>query len=372
MRIESGGMKTKNGKGLNKTIKEIEKRKIEHIKITISEESQASTNFFDDIYFLHSAIPKENLSDIKLETNFLSKKIKPFMITAITGGFPKAEKINKTFAKIAQEENIALGLGSQRMMKEERKLKYTYYVRDVAPDILLVGNIGIAQLLNYKPIEIEELAKEIDADAMAVHFNILQEILQPEGDKKLAHFEEKLCELSDLVPVIAKETGCGISREVARKLKECKVKAIDVSGYGGTSWAKVEILRKKIRKEDVEEDLAFSEWGIPTPLSIVEAKFSKLPIIASGGIRNGIDAAKAIALGAQIAGAARTFIKAYIKEGEEGVRKTAKSYINQMRKVTFLTGCGDIKELSRKHIMITGKLKELFEERGLDKKLKFK
>jgi isopentenyl-diphosphate delta-isomerase len=353
-------------------IKEIEKRKMEHIKIAISDESQASKNFFDDIYFLHSAIPKEDLSDIKLEINFLGKKIKPFMITAITGGFPKAEKINKTFAKIAQEENIALGLGSQRIMKEEKKLKYTYFVRDVAPDILLVGNIGIAQLLTYKPTEIEELVKEIDADAIAVHFNILQEILQPEGDKKLAHFEEKLYELAQLVPVIAKETGCGISREVAKKLRECKVKAIDVSGYGGTSWAKVEILRKKFKKLDIEEDLPFSEWGIPTPLSVVEAKFSKLPIIASGGIRNGIDAAKAIALGAQIAGAARIFIKAYIEGGEEKVRKTAESYINQIRKVTFLTGCGDIKELNRKHIMITGKLKELFEARGLDKKLKFK
>jgi isopentenyl-diphosphate delta-isomerase len=348
-----------------KKLKEIEKRKIEHIKIAIGNESQASKNFFDDIYFLHSAIPKEDLSDIKLETKFLGKKIKPFMITAITGGFPKAEKINKTLAKIAQEENIALGLGSQRMMKEEKKLKYTYFVRDVAPDILLVGNIGIAQLLTYKPTEIEELAKEIDADAIAVHFNILQEILQPEGDKKLAHFEEKLCEVAELVPVIAKETGCGISREVAKKLKECKVKAIDVSGYGGTSWAKVEIFRKKLRKLDVEEDLAFSEWGIPTPLSIVEAKFSRLPIIASGGIRNGIDAAKAIALGAQIAGAARTFIKAYIEKGEEGVRKTAKMYINQMKKVAFLTGCKEVTELRRKHILITGKLKELFEARGI-------
>ena len=358
-------MKKQNDFMNDKQIKEIEKRKIEHIKIAISEESQASVNFFDDIYFLHSAIPKVDINEIKLEINFLGKKINPFMITAVTGGFPKAEKINKAFAKIAQEKNIALGIGSQRIMKEEKKLKYTYYVRDIAPDILLVGNIGIAQLLNYKPVEIEELAREIDADAIAIHLNILQEILQPEGDKRLAHFEEKLCEVADLLPVIVKETGCGISREVAKELKDCKVKAIDVSGYGGTSWAKVEILRKKIRNESIEGDLPFGEWGIPTPLSIVEAKFSGLPIIASGGVRNGVDAAKAIALGAQVAGAARPFIKAYIEKGEEATRNIVTSYLEQMKKVVFLTGCKDIKELNKKHIMITGRLKDLFEARGL-------
>ncbi|MGB9703739.1 MAG: type 2 isopentenyl-diphosphate Delta-isomerase [Candidatus Micrarchaeales archaeon] len=343
---------------------EIERRKIEHIKIAIKKEAQAKENYFDYIYFLHSAIPKEDISNIKIETKFLKKRIKPFMITAITGGFKKAEKINKALAKVAEEENIAFGVGSQRIMLQDKNLKYSYYVRDVAPNVLLIGNIGIAQLLKYKPEEIEAMAKDIDADAIAVHFNILQEILQIEGDKKLSGFEEKLTELSELIPVIAKETGCGISREVALKLKECKVKAIDVSGYGGTSWAKVEILRRKMRKQEVEEDLPFEEWGIPTPLSILEAKASGLPIIASGGIRNGVDAAKAIALGATIAGAAKPFIEAFVKNGEEGVRKKVKIYLNQLKKTIFLVGCKDVKELSKKQIIVTGKLKDFFEARG--------
>lgn len=329
------------GNWMSKKTKERKKEHIEHVLKSNIQYSKSAG--FEDIDFVHNALPEVDFDRIDLSTVFLKKKIKlPFMIEAMTGGFKGAEAINKSLAKTAERFGIAFGLGSQRAMLEKKK-DDGYKVREVAPSIPIIGNIGAVQLKNYGLKEIEWLVSEVDADALAIHLNPLQEVIQPEGNKDFSGLLkeiEKVCSgLS--VPVIVKETGAGIDRRVAMGLRDSGVKYIDVAGAGGSSWSKVEYLRG-------DGIPGFEEWGIPTVSSILECK-GVLPIIGSGGIRSGIDAAKAIALGADVAGAAYPFLRA-LKQGK--LNGLIEEWSMQLKICMFLTGSKDIEALKKARVVL--------------------
>jgi len=319
----------------------IKKRKADHILLALRDEMQYKTkSSFDMITLMHNALPECNLDEIDLSTQFIGKKISaPLIITAITGGYEKATKINKQLAEAAQEHNIAFELGSQRAMIEQQSTLATYKVRDVAPDIPLVANIGAAQIKKYSKTQIEFLVSSVDADALAIHLNPLQEVIQPDGDRDFSGVLEAIKRCADYlgVPIIVKETGAGISTEVAIKLAEAGVDWIDVAGASGTSWSKIEYARNKNAVG------GFEEWGIPTPECIVMCK-GILPLIASGGVRSGVDAAKALALGADMAGAAQPFLKALMAKQ---LKKELGKWKGQMRIAAFLTGSKNLGELKK-------------------------
>lgn len=319
---------------------ETENRKKEHVEIALKSEVQYSKKSgFEKVELLHNALPEIDFEEIDLSTEFLGKKLRfPLLISAMTGGYPEARKINTELAAAAQRHGIAFALGSQRAMLENPSLKETYYVREVAPDIPVIGNIGAVQLKQYGVEQVLGLVSSVDADALAVHLNPLQEAIQPEGDRDFSGILEKineLCEKADF-PIIVKETGAGISHDVALKLKEAGVAYLDVAGAGGTSWSKVEYARNGPTP-------GFEEWGIPTIESMIQCKCA-LPLIASGGIRSGIDVAKSIALGAELAGAAYPFLKA-LNKTQDRLEQELSVWETQLKKAAFLTGCKNLKEL---------------------------
>ncbi len=320
-------------------LKEISVRKKEHIELSLKAASQYTISpGFERILLLHSALPEISLDDVDLSTQFLGKKIShPFMISAMTGGYQNAKKINKAFAEAAERFNIAFGLGSQRAMIENPSLSDTFKVRAYAPSIPIIANIGAAQLKKYRLEDVERIISAVDANGLAIHLNPLQEVIQPEGDKDYSGVLkaiERVCE-NISIPVIVKETGAGISRDVAEKLKGAGVAWIDVSGSGGTSWSRIEYLRTK------NAIPGFEEWGIPTVDCLLMCR-GILPLIASGGVRNGIDVAKAIALGADMVGAAQPFLVAFMKKRLD---KELQTWKDQLRIAAFLTGSKNIKEL---------------------------
>lgn len=319
---------------------ETESRKKEHVDIVLIEGAQYTKRTgFERVDFVHNALPEMALDDVDLSTEFLGKKLRfPLIITGMTGGYQEAEKINKGLAEAAEEHGMAFGVGSQRAMIEKPELAKTYFVRDVAPEVPLLANIGAFQLKRYKPAQIDELVDSIEADGLAVHLNALQEVVQAEGDTDFSGVLEAIRDTCDRlsVPVIVKETGAGMHQTVALKLKEAGASYLDIAGAGGTSWSHVEYLRSKSVP-------GFEEWGIPTVESIVQCR-GILPMIASGGIRSGIDAAKAIALEADLAGAAYPFIKAL---RESKLEAYIENFQEQMRIAAFLSGSKDLSALKK-------------------------
>lgn len=317
-----------------------ENRKKEHVDIALKAESQYSKKpGFEKVELLHNSLPEIDYEEVDLSTTFLEKNINyPILISAMTGGYPEAKKINEELALAAQKHNIAFAVGSQRAMLENPSLKDTYYVRDVAPDIPIIGNIGAAQLKLYKTDEILELVPQIEADALAVHLNPLQEVVQPEGDRDFSGILERIKDLCKEAkfPIIVKEVGTGISQGVALKLKDAGVSFIDIAGAGGTSWSKVEYARNGVTP-------GFEEWGIPTLESLIQCR-ETCPLIASGGLRSGIDIVKALALGAKLGGAAYPFLKA-LNQSQAKLDQVLETWEAQMKKAAFLAGCKNVDEL---------------------------
>ncbi|MEM3030458.1 MAG: type 2 isopentenyl-diphosphate Delta-isomerase [Candidatus Micrarchaeia archaeon] len=339
-------------------------RKGAHVRISLEERVESrSPAGFDDVRLLHNPLPELGLGDIELGVRFLGKRLAaPLVITAMTGGFKQAGKINKEIAAAAEAEGIAFGLGSQRAMIEQPSLAGTYYVRDAAPKTLVLGNIGAAQLKEFPLEKIEWAVAKSEVDALAIHLNPLQEAVQREGDKDFGgclKVIERACEKLS-IPVIAKETGAGIPAEAALRLQEAGVKAVDVSGLGGTSWALVEGYRSP-------HITGFDDWGIPTVVCIAEAaRALVIPVIGSGGVRSGLDAAKCIALGAALAGASLPFLKAWNKGGAEGVRSLAGLWKRQLRTAMLLTGSRDLEGLRKTRVLVSGKSAELLRARGIE------
>jgi isopentenyl-diphosphate delta-isomerase len=326
-------------------------RKSDHIRIVLEEDVdfRGKATGFQEYDFVHCALPELDYSEVSTEVTFLGKSLTfPLMISAMTGGCPDALVINEMLAELIQAEGLAIGVGSQRPMADESRYKESYrIVREKAPDRVIVGNVGAAQIARMeKPDSVKRMVEVIQANAMAVHLNPLQECLQPEGDRD---FTGVLRGIEDLVralevPVMVKEVGCGISQEVAERLANVGVQYIDVAGAGGTSWAAVESFRQK------DTDLAgrFRDWGLPTAISLKEVTGVRgIHAIASGGIRDGQTMAKALALGAEICGAAAPFLRVLSEGGVDALRKTVQEWRESLKMVLFLTGSRSIDQIRR-------------------------
>ena len=354
---------------------ETRRRKADHIDICLEEDVQARTvtTGFEDVHFVHRALPEINREEIDLKIKVFNHEFSaPIIVGAMTGGTAKAEKINAAIAKAVEQLGLGMGLGSQRAAIENPKLEKTFSIaRKNAPTAFLIANLGGPQLVQgYGLKEARKAVEMIEADALAIHLNPLQEAIQPEGETKFKGLTEKIGEIAaELdVPVIVKETGAGIAAEEAKKLESVGVKGIDVAGAGGTSWAAVEYYRAKKAKNSFLERLgkAFWDWGIPTAVSLVEVVQSvSIPVIASGGIRDGVQAAKALALGASLSSLSSPILKQAVK-GPEEVKKTLEHIIEELRNVMFLVGADSIEKLRNVPIIITGKSLEWLRLRGFN------
>ncbi len=333
-------------------------RKLEHLEICAKKDVETGDTWLSDVSLVHNSLPEISLHGVSTEVRFLGKRLKaPIIITAMTGGVKKAEKINKALASVAEELGIGFGVGSQRAMLEDDSVAGTYMVRDVAPSALVLGNIGAAQLESYNALEIKKAMKAIGADAMCVHLNPAQEAAQAGGDVDFRGVIKNIAALARAVPVVAKEVGGGISREAAAELRNAGVKAVDVGGLGGTSWVRVDSIRARHASP-------FEEWGIPTAASIMECS-PLLPTIATGGIRGGISVAKALALGADTAGMALPVLRWYSRGGAKAVRERLNQLIDELKVAMFLTGSATVAELQGTSVVITGKLREWADARGI-------
>ncbi|MEM0087405.1 MAG: type 2 isopentenyl-diphosphate Delta-isomerase [Thermofilum sp.] len=353
----------------------ISTRKDDHVLLSVKERvTSSATTLLEDVIFVHHTIPRCALADISLESDFLGKAVSaPVMISGMTGGSPLAEKINRSLAAVAQKLKIPLGVGSQRAALVDRELARTFsVVRDVAPDIPVVANIGASQVSRgLSASQVLELVEMVRADALAVHLNPLQEALQPEGEPDMRSFIENLRQLAreSPVPVLLKQTGEGFSREAALMVKGL-VKGIDVGGAGGTSFAVIEGLRARLRGLDELEEMAstFASWGIPTAASILEVR-SALPdifLIASGGLTTGVDVAKALRLGADFAGIARPVLLKLYYGGEQAAERYLRRVVSELRVAVFLTGSCSLEELRKAPVIVKGLLKEWVLQRGLE------
>ena len=298
--------------------KEIMDRKIEHLKIPLEYDIQHSKNYFNDIKLIHHPIPDVDFDDIDLSINFFKKKISaPICISAITGGHPISKEINEILAKAAEEENIIMSVGSQRAGIEDPTLLDSFKItRKAAPNIPIIGNIGIGQVSDEN-FEVENFSKcieMINADAMAIHLNALHELVQDKGDISYKLFRKNFQKLREIykIPIIAKEVGTGFNRDLAIDLDKLGFDGFDVGGSGGTSFAAIESKRNNFDSQKYSRDPAevFREWGIPTPVSIINVRnATQKLIIATGGLKTGIDIAKSIVLGADIGGFAYKFLQ---------------------------------------------------------------
>ncbi len=328
-------------------------RKTDHLRINLEEDTGSGiTTGFEHYRFIHQALPEINLEDIDLRVNLFGKLLrKPLLISSMTGGTEDAGQINENLAIAAQETGVALGVGSQRAALEDPSLARTYQVRNQAPDVLIMANLGAIQLNNGYTIDHCKRAVDmIMADALILHLNPLQEAVQLEGDTNFSSLLPKIEEVCKhlSVPVVAKEVGWGISKKTAQQLYDAGISAIDVAGAGGTSWSQVEMHRAETESQ---ANLAkiFINWGIPTAESIITVSQTcpNIPIIASGGIRSGLDVAKSIALGARVAGAAEPFLKS-ATESPEAVIRTINAFSLELRVTMFASSATRPTELSDK------------------------
>ncbi len=353
-------------------------RKLNHLIIAKERDVESKEwNWFEDVILLHSAASEIGPDDVKLNTDFLGKEISaPIIIEGMTGGHEKAKEINIALAEAAREVGIPLGLGSQRAALEDPSLSSTFRAaRKVAPEIPIIANLGASHIIGPSGVEnASKAVSMVEADALAVHLNLLQEIIQPEGSSSFKGLLDALTNLVDEldVPVIVKEIGVGISRETAALLEATGIVGIDVAGLGGTNWTIIEGYRSQ--KGSLIRALAetFETWGIPTPASIIEAVTAtkEVFIIGSGGVRSGLDASKCIVLGARYSGAALPFLRAYYEGGSSAVLQLLNQFVLEMKTALALTGASDITQFKiRKKYLLKGRLLEWVLYRGLMKQM---
>jgi len=334
----------------NKALTKTQARKKEHLEICLDTESVSShsSTGLDRYRFIHNALPELDLDEIDVGAKFLGRKLRaPIMISSMTGGFDLARKVNRNLAAAAQELGIAMGVGSQRVAIEEPAAAGSFQVREVAPDILLLGNLGAVQLnYGYSTEQCRRAVSMIGADALILHLNVLQEALQPEGNRNFKGLTEKIAtvcrELG--VPVVAKEVGNGISVETAKRLHGVGVAAIDIAGKGGTAWSAVEAQRATQQGKPYSR--TFTDWGIPTEEALVgvRAALPQVELVASGGIRSGLDIAKSIALGADMAALGQPLLAAALVSSHEVV-KFIGGIIHELKVAMLCAGAANLESL---------------------------
>ncbi|UJR83863.1 type 2 isopentenyl-diphosphate Delta-isomerase [Sandaracinus amylolyticus] len=327
---------------------EISRRKDEHIALASSDAVafRQRTTLLEQVTLIHESLPELALDEIDLGTELLGKTLRaPIVIASMTGGTERAGSINRELASIAEARGYAIGLGSQRAMMRDPSMASTYRVRDVAPTALLLGNLGVVQARDLATADILRLIDDVGADALCLHMNPAQEVVQTGGDRDFRGGLETFARLAGelKIPVIAKETGCGVSARVAAKLRDVGVKTVDVSGAGGTSWVAVETLRAQGAAKDLGE--SFWDWGIPTAVSVAWVARAGLAPIATGGIKSGLDVARAIALGARAAGIARPVLQALQAGGRAGAEAFLDRVEAELRTAMLLCGAGTLDEL---------------------------
>ncbi|MEE8133110.1 MAG: type 2 isopentenyl-diphosphate Delta-isomerase [Nitrososphaerales archaeon] len=347
----------------------IKQRKLDGLKVPLNEEVQAkrTSTYLEYVKLVHNALPELDFDEIETSTTFLNHKFgAPLIIDSMTGGTPEAAKINERLAQTAEELGLGMGLGSQRAGLKSKELAETYSIaREHAPNAFLIANIGGAQLAKGLSVdEAKQIIDMINANALIVHLNPLQELIQPEGEPAFKGVYQKIADLvkSCSIPVIVKEVGAGISREVALKLQVIGVKVINVAGSGGTSWAGVEKLRAESMGNELKVHLGemFWDWGIPTAASLIEVrKAVQLPLVASGGLRNGLEVAKCLTIGADICAMALPFLKR-AAVSKEAVIQFANVLLNELKSTMYLVGAKDVKALKASRHVLTGLLAEWF------------
>lgn len=327
---------------------DISQRKLDHLDLCADGdvEYRGKTTLLEEVELLHDALPELSLDALDLSLEFFSRRLRaPLLITGMTGGAERAGDINRTLARVAQELGLAFGVGSQRAMLRDPSLASTYRVREEAPDVALLGNIGAVQAAELSTAEAEDLVATIDADALCIHLNPGQELIQPGGDRDFRGCLDAIARLTAelSVPVIVKETGSGLSPRTLDKLRTAGVEWVDVSGAGGTTWIGVETLRTDPARQTLGQ--MFWEWGTPTAPAIVFAHERGFRTIASGGLRNGLDAARALALGARLAGMALPWLRAAHTDGYAGALAFGEATITALRTAMLLTGSPDLDAL---------------------------
>ncbi|MCY4087917.1 MAG: type 2 isopentenyl-diphosphate Delta-isomerase [Actinomycetia bacterium] len=357
----------------------IEARKEEHLRYVRGDIEARTPAGWDDIELVHQALPEVDLDAIDLSTEFLGRTLRaPLVLSAMTGGHPGAVEINANLARAAERYGIAMGVGSQRAALRAPSLAETYAVaRQEAPTAFLIANIGSPQLIEQGDetavglSDVDELIGMIKADALAVHLNWLEEAIQPEGNHRaagcLAALSNLTTALAGRTPVIAKETGAGLSQETAAQLADAGVAALDVGGRGGTSFAAVEGQRAADRGDQLRAQLGetFRDWGLPTPVSLIAARAgTDLPVIATGGVRSGLDAAKALALAATLVGIARPMLHAAM-ESEEALCGAIETCLTELASAMFLTGSANAGELRGARRIVLGATHERLLRLGL-------
>jgi isopentenyl-diphosphate delta-isomerase len=338
-------------------------RKAEHVKVVLGREVEGRYRYWNDVQLVHNALPEIDFDEVDASTTLLGKRLKaPLVITGMTGGFPDAQKINENLAHAAADLGIAMGVGSERAAVLKGQYPESYAVVARYPVPLKFANIGAPQIIPQSPgdrvVTVDDARaamRLIGADALAIHLNFLQEMVQPEGDRRARGALARIGELAAALPVLAKETGAGLSRTVAERLRDRGVRALDVSGTGGTSFAAVEHWRAVDQGVEREARLGrtFWDWGIPSPASVREVVPLGLPVIASGGIRSGLDVARAVALGATAAGIAGGVLR-FAASSYEETRRELEQIVHEMRVAMFLTGSRTISEMQRTPYVVTG------------------
>nr|BBH89168.1 type 2 isopentenyl-diphosphate Delta-isomerase [Thermosporothrix sp. COM3] len=361
---------------------EVKQRKLEHVKIALEEDVAVPQRAnWNDVHFVHQSLPEVNLDAIDMSVEFLGQRLRyPIFISSLTGGHPDVTTINRNLARAAEEYGLALGVGSQRAALVNAEVEGSFAItRQQAPHAFLIANIGAPQLIaqeGHPAFTLEQIQRAISmigANALAVHLNSLQEATQPEGDRRAVGIASSLQALTKQLPlpVIAKETGAGICREQALLFRSYGIAAIDVGGAGGSSMPALEAMRARSHGNTAAMNLGllYQNWGIATPIAIVEASSARVPLIATGGIRTGLDMARALALGATLVGVGLPFLKA-ASQSYEAVQEWLERFIQELKIAMQLSGAASIAQMREVDVVLLGETREWLTVRGFENEIK--